>query len=114
MDDDGIWKGSTRKDRSTKTRNSTGKKDFEMIETLVERAPPDRLRLVYEAKGVWNEVDNRFSEIDAEATLWQVHTEFRCRGVMWLVSLVMPGMFKTQTETYMRSFRNFAEGGPLG
>ena len=90
-------------------RYQIGKKQFEMHETIVSRRPPEEYRMLYEARGVWNQVVNRFTEVEPGVTRWQVETEFRVRGLMWFMSLVMPGMFKTQTENYMRQFKIFAE-----
>ena len=51
-----------------------------------------------------------FSELDPERTLWEMGREFRCKGVMWVLITLMPGMFEKQTQATMEAFKAFAEG----
>ena len=94
----------------TKLIQKVGGRTTEIIETIEATNLPDELRCIYEAKGVWNRVVNRFSEIDPAKTRWEFETEFRCTGVVRIMSLLMPGMFRKASLKEMLSFKAFAEG----
>ena len=53
----------------TKTNllHEMGRRKITMVETVTERALPDRFVATYEAKGVWNEAVNRFTELSSKA-----------------------------------------------
>jgi hypothetical protein len=87
-----------------------GKREVEMIETIVKNNLPDEFSGTYEAKGVWNSVENYFIEADENHTTWVFGTEFKFSGLfMRLFGLLMPGMFKKQSYKYMLLFKEFAE-----
>lgn len=86
-----------------------GKREIEMIETIIERNLPDRLAGTYEAKGVWNLVDNRFIELNENQTKWHVDHEFKFSGFMKIIAFFMPKAFKKQSYKYMVDFKQFAE-----
>lgn len=86
-----------------------GKREIEMIDTITIRKLPDEFSGTYETKGVWNVVNNYFTEIDFEKTRCRLDTEFKCSGFMRLMITFIPGMFKKQTLTEMNNFKNFAE-----
>ena len=81
----------------------------EMVETVTARNLPDGLTFTYEAKGVWNECENKFVDNGNGGTRWVMDSEFRCKGFMALLTLLAPGMFKKQTSSEMKKFKNFAE-----
>lgn len=88
-----------------------GKREIEMIETITLRDLPDAFNGTYEAKGVWNSVENRFIEEGPDQTRWTLVTEFKFQGIfMKLMGALMPGAFKKQTFTFMVQFKEFAEG----
>ena len=94
-----------------------GKRSITMVETVTARNLPDELSGTYEAKGAWNNVVNRFSEIGAEKTLWKTENEFICSGFMRIMAFLMPSGFKKETWKNMESFKRFAElsvGGQEG
>lgn len=80
----------------------------EMIETVTRRALPDEFAGTYEANGVWNSVDNRFTD-EGSRTHWVMETEFKLSGFMALIGLLMPGSFKNETRAMMERFKAFAE-----
>lgn len=85
----------------------------EMVETITHRELPDRFAGTYEAKGVWNAVDNRFEDLGDGRTRWVNHNEFRFTGFMKLLGVFMKGAFPKETLKQMNSFKNFAESeGP--
>ncbi|MXU63848.1 SRPBCC family protein [Oceanomicrobium pacificus] len=92
----------------SRLRYQMGKREIEMVETITERALPDRFAATYEADGVWNIVENRFEAL-GDRTRWQIDTEFRCKGMMRIMAFLMPGAFRKQTEKMMQSFKSFAE-----
>jgi hypothetical protein len=87
-----------------------GSREIVLVETITERALPDRFAGTYETDGVWNLVDNRFVEVNDELTRWNAEVEFRFSNPMLkLLGWVLPGMFRKQTEKFMQQFKNFAE-----
>lgn len=95
----------------SRLRYQMGKREIEMVETILVHDPPERFDATYEAKGVWNLNQNYFTAPAPGITEWLVETEFRCKGVMWIMSLVMPGMFRKQTQKMMEAFKAYAERG---
>ena len=83
-----------------------------MLETITHREDPNLLIATYEADGVWNQAINRFEDVDGGMTRWVMETEFKCTGIMWLMTTLMPGMFKKQTLKTMEAFRTFVEAQP--
>ena len=102
--------GEARND-GAKTRlvNRFGRRDVEIVEKVESNRLPETLICTYEAEGAWNRVVSRFSETDAGTTLWEFETEFRCRGLLRLAGLLMPGMFRKASMKEMQAFRRFAE-----
>ena len=87
-------------------------KTVEMIETVINRDLPDELSFVYEADKVWNRCVNRFDDLSPDVTTWEMESEFRCKGFMKLMTILMPGAFKKQTLADMKRFKEFAERTP--
>ena len=85
-----------------------GKRNIEMTETILKKESPN-FDFLYEAKGVWNEVKNSFSEIDQNQTKWTIENDFRGKGMMAVMIFLIPSMFKKQTMKFMKSFKYFAE-----
>jgi len=93
----------------SKLKYKMGKREIEMVETIVKRNLPDEFSGTYEAKNVWNLVENYFEEVDKNTTNWRLETEFLCKGYMRVMVFLMPGMFKKQTLQTMLDFKAFAE-----
>ena len=90
-----------------------GKREIEMIETLARFDPPEAIDYRYEAKGVWNEVRNRFTSLPDDRTLWELECEFRCKGIVRVMAWLMSGAFKKETAKHMDRFVAWAESkGP--
>ena len=94
----------------SRLRYKMGKREIEMVETIVKRNLPNEFTGTYEARNVWNLVENFFEEVDKHTTRWTLKTEFRVRGFMRILAFLMPGMFKKQTLKNMLDFKKFAEG----
>lgn len=86
-----------------------GKREIEMIETITVKNLPEEFTGTYVAKGVWNEVRNSFEAVDESKTRWTSVNHFRFSGMMKLVSWLMPGSFKKQSQKYLDQFKTFAE-----
>lgn len=90
----------------------TGKRRMEMTETIVRRDLPDAFDATYEIEGVSNIVENRFSELGPDRTLWESHNVFHFNSLpMKVMSWLMPGMFRRQSMKYAEDFKAFAEKG---
>ena len=91
-----------------------GKRDTEMIETILTHDLPREFSGTYEANNVWNHMTNRFEIVDATTTRWISENEFKAKGLfMKLMIALMPGAFKKQTRIFMQNFKAFAEGQPV-
>jgi len=86
-----------------------GSREVEMVETITERNLPDVFSGTYEAKGVWNEVINRFEEISPAKTRWVSDVTFKFSGMMKLMAAATPSAFKKETLKFMKNFKDFAE-----
>lgn len=95
----------------SRLRFKQGKRELEMVETILENELPDRYAASYEAPGVHNRVDIRFEEAGPAQTLYFMENEFRFRGWMRLIGPLMPGAFKKETQSSLLAFKDFAERG---
>ncbi len=93
----------------TKLTHKMGRKEVEMLETIESLDNPSSQRMTYVANGVWNEVVNRFDDLGEGRTRWTMESEFRCKGIMRVISALMPGAFKKESLKHMRRFKEFAE-----
>ncbi|TDR18360.1 SRPBCC family protein [Marinicella litoralis] len=87
-----------------------GKREIEMIETIVDYSMPNHFSATYETKGVWNLVENHFTENLQGNTVWESNCEFKFSGIMKLMSWFMPkSMFQKESCQYLIDFKDFAE-----
>jgi hypothetical protein len=86
-----------------------GKRDMVMIETIKENSMPARFVATYESGGVWNLMENDFTENPDGSTHWHIDCEFQCSGFIKIMMWVAPFMFKKQTNKMMSDFKAFAE-----
>jgi ribosome-associated toxin RatA of RatAB toxin-antitoxin module len=93
----------------TKLIYKMGKKELIMIETIIRKNLPFELSGTYEAKGVFNEIKNYFTPIGADKTKYSLESEFKFKGLMNLIALIIPGMFKKQSQKSLEQFKTFAE-----
>jgi hypothetical protein len=85
------------------------KGDLVMTETITKRNLPDEIHLGYEARGVYNQVYNYFSEPEPGTTLWKTENIFRFRGAMSVMIPFMKKAFIQSTNLSMERFKAFAE-----
>lgn len=89
-----------------------GKRDLEMVETIIKRNFPEDFHTTYDSKGVHNIQKNHFLEVNDNQTKWVSESEFQFAGFgMKLISMIVPKMFKKQSMQYATDFKNFAENG---
>lgn len=86
-----------------------GKREIEMLETVLTNDLPREYSVSYEAKGVFNIVTNRFKKLSETRTRYITNQEFRFQGFMKLLGWLMPGAFKKQSKKYLQDFKKFAE-----
>ncbi len=87
-----------------------GAREVEMIETITAHDYPHTFSATYEGGGVFNAIENSFSEIGAQKTKWVLSSE--CRSSKWIVKLMLfflPGLFRRQSLAFMTQFKEFAE-----
>ena len=93
----------------SKLRFKMGKREIEMIETILVRNLPHEFSCTYEAKDVFNIVKNRFKKISDIKTRYITENQFQFKGFMKIIGLLMPGAFKKQSYKYLEAFKKFAE-----
>lgn len=86
-----------------------GKREIEMIETIVSINLPDEFIASYEAKGVYNLSKLSFISLGDSKTKYVSQQEFQLKGFMKVFGLLMPGAFKKQSAKYLQMFKEFAE-----
>ncbi len=99
-----------------------GQQTFEATETITRREPADlssipkgsvvHFEREIVGEGMWNAARERLTEIGPDTTLWVSENEYRFSGLlMRLVGLLMPGIFRKQSQQHMQDFKAFAEHG---
>lgn len=92
----------------TKLVLKMGKREMEMIETITRLDLPATYTAEYDARGVWNEVENRFEDLDGKTRLVCV-SEFRFSGFMKVIGFLFKGSFPKETRRYLNAFKEWAE-----
>jgi len=87
---------------------SSGKGEFELIETVTDRNLPDEFSGTYESKLGFTRIRNRFLD-QGTSTRWIVDTEFVGSGIMKILSWFMGGAIRKQTSKVVQAFKAFAE-----
>ena len=86
-----------------------GKREMEMVETILVRNLPDEFSGTYEANGAFNIVKNRFIALPGNKTKYINEQEFQFKGFMKIIAFLMPGAFKKQSMKYLVAFKSFVE-----
>lgn len=88
-----------------------GKREMNMVETILKVNFPEEFFVAYDSKGVHNVQKNYFEEKNGK-TIWSSKSEFKFDSFMMkLMAFLMPGLFKKQSRQYADDFKNFAEKG---
>lgn len=84
---------------------------FDLLETVTKRSLPEELHGTYEGSWGKNSMKNYFEELGSHETRWRAELEYtEIKSVMMkLMSFIMPGMFKKQTQKWLDQFKAFAE-----
>ena len=89
-----------------------GKREMEMVETILKRAFPDEFHASYTTKGMRNIQKNYFSSTKRGFTQWVSESEFQPTNLrMRAMLFLMPSAFKKQSFRYMSDFKRFVEDG---
>jgi len=80
-----------------------------ITETIIRKRLPDLFHMSYKSKGVYNEVENYFEELEPGNTLWRTENLFRFSGIMMLMVPFMKRAFIHNTMLNMDRFKIFAE-----
>lgn len=86
-----------------------GKREMEMLETVISLNLPEEFIASYEARGVYNLAKTRFLPLGDHKTKYLSEQEFQLKGLIKVFGWIMPGAFKKQTEKYLQMFKEFAE-----
>lgn len=85
------------------------KGDLVMTETITSKGLPEHFHMTYRSRGVYNKVENYFSEPEPGVTLWRTENIFRFSGIMMLMVPFMKHAFIHNTMLNMDRFKLFAE-----
>lgn len=85
------------------------KGDLVITETIALKKLPEQLHMIYKSRGVYNEVENWFTEEEPGTTLWRSVNLFRFKGIMMLMAPFMKQAFIHNTMLNMDRFKLFAE-----
>jgi uncharacterized membrane protein len=88
-------------------RNQT----MELTETIMVNNLPEELTALYEHKHMTNTMSNRFTPINANQTKMQTDIHYtKFNGFMpKMMALLLPGVFKKQTQKSLDNFKDFVE-----
>jgi uncharacterized membrane protein len=93
-----------------KMKFKNGKREIEMIETILAKDLPNEFATSYQAPGVYNEVRSSFEKVDDGSCVYRGDTMFQFKSPgMKFFAWIMPGMFRKQSEMIMKDFKNFVE-----
>jgi hypothetical protein len=88
-----------------------GKMTIDLKETILESNLPEVVTGLYEHEHMVNTMVNRFIAIDPSRTRYESeinYTKF-IGAIPKLMALLMPGVFKSQVQKRLDSFKHFAE-----
>ena len=95
-----------------KLRYNMGKREMEMIETIIKRDLPQEFHASYDTKGFHNVQYNYFKKNQENQTIWISESEFKFSSLgLKFLGWLMPSLFKKQSLKYMKDFKAFAEDG---
>ena len=80
-----------------------------MAQLQLEIVILEQFHMSYKARGVYNEVENWFTEKEPGLTLWRTENYFRFSGIMMLMVPFMKRAFIHNTMLNMDRFKIFAE-----
>lgn len=88
------------------------KKEFDLIETILINELPNRYVGEYAGPGMVNTMDNQFIALSDNNTRWEARIEYKeIKGFLKVMAVLMPGMFKKQTQRWLDRFKVLVEEG---
>ena len=90
-----------------------GKREIEMLETILSNQLPENFTCTYETTGVFNLSKTTFIKETDRRTRYISEEEFKFSGFMKLIAIFMPGSFKKQSKKYQTDFKIFVESNSL-
>ena len=85
-------------------------KEMQIDEEVLEQDLPRQIKVGYTSTMGYNEVELIFEPINENSVRQTNNTYFELKGVMKLMGLLMKGMFKNQSMTYLNAFKSWVEG----
>lgn len=95
----------------SKLRYQFGRRKMIMTETVVEVSTPNRYVVTYAIKGLRHTATHTFTAKGPGETAWVAVSEYRFRGLMWLLGRSMRGGLEEQGRILMRNFKGYVESG---
>ncbi len=88
-----------------------GKRQMELIETIRVNDLPEEFSATYAAKSMVNNMTTNFTALSDNKTRYDMHIDYtKFNGILpKLMSILMPGMFKKQSQKWLDQFKVFAE-----
>ena len=80
-----------------------------MMETILDADLPHSMVAFYEMKGIQQTIYNSFEATSPTTSSWTLKVEVKFSGMMALVSRMLEGVFKSQTDSFCQQFKAFAE-----
>ena len=90
---------------------SQGKRDMELVETIIDNQLPHYFEATYHHKHMDNTLKTSFTPINGSQTEYKTEGEYtRINWVMpRLMAILFPSMFRKQAYKWMKNFKQFAE-----
>ena len=84
---------------------------MEITETIMVKNLPSEITALYEHEHMVNTMRNNFTPVSPTQTKWESNIEYTkfIGFIPNLMSLVLPGVFKKQTQKWLDNFKVFAE-----
>ena len=88
-----------------------GKRKMVLMETIISNKLPVEKKALYEHSHMTNTQTTKFKELDHNSTLYVSEVEYtKFNGIVpKMMALFFAGMFKKQSEKWMKQFKDFAE-----
>ena len=82
-----------------------------MTETVVDVSAPHRFVVTYALKGLRHTASHTFTAKGPGETEWVAISEYRFRGLMWLLGRSMRSGLEEQGRILMKNFKGYVESG---
>ena len=100
-----------KKGAKSKLTFQMGKKNIEMVETILTDDLPKDFSIQFETKGMTNIVKSTFEVVAPDVTKLISYNEFNTSGFMKIMAWLKPRAFKKQSMIYMTHFKEYVETG---